>query len=105
MSRCEAFNTIVSGCVQGVNFRVSMQEKALELDVQGWVCNTTSGEVMAHCEGDAQALAAMRLWLEDGPNHANVEDLIVMPAEVEGMVQFVIAHDQERSTFRWASSA
>lgn len=40
------------GRVQGINFRRSVFEKALELDVRGWVTNLSDGSVEAVFSGD-----------------------------------------------------
>ncbi len=95
-----ALTIIISGLVQGVSFRVSMQKQALELDLTGWVCNAPSGEVLSYCLGESQALESMQAWLEDGgPKQAEVEEVLVSFASVQELNDFTVHADLERHEF------
>ena len=59
--------------VQGVFFRASTRQKAVELGVSGWVRNCADGDVEGVACGDETLLAAFRAWLADGPPMATVE--------------------------------
>jgi acylphosphatase len=64
---------LVSGIVQGVNFRYSTYEEARRLGVSGWVRNLPDGRVEVLAEGDRRALEALVDWCRRGPPHASVE--------------------------------
>ena len=81
---------LVSGRVQGVAFRWSTRARARELGVAGWVRNLPDGRVEAHAEGDADALAALLRWLEQGPPGARVDGLEVSDVPAEGCPDFAV---------------
>jgi acylphosphatase len=66
---------IVSGRVQGVNFRRYTQLTAQRLGVSGWVRNLADGSVEACCEGEATAVDALVEWCRSGPDYARVDSL------------------------------
>ncbi|GJM22126.1 MAG: acylphosphatase [Planctomycetota bacterium] len=70
-----AFRVFVSGTVQGVAFRWSTQQKAIELGAQGWVRNLRDGRVEAQIEGPREVVDALLAWLEHGPSAARVDAL------------------------------
>ncbi|MBS9524387.1 acylphosphatase [Litoribacter ruber] len=80
----------VIGKVQGVFFRKSTQEKARELDVSGWVKNEPDGSVLAELEGHRHAVMAMEAWLKQGPEKAEVDNLIIQDGEEQGHTSFEI---------------
>ncbi|WP_143962736.1 acylphosphatase [Litoribacter populi] len=80
----------VIGKVQGVFFRKSTLEKAKELDVAGWVKNESDGSVLAEIEGHRHAVMAMEAWLKQGPERAEVENLIIQDGEEQGYKSFEI---------------
>ncbi|MFT4047902.1 MAG: acylphosphatase [Solimonas sp.] len=63
----------VRGRVQGVYFRQSTCDRALALGLRGWVANRADGSVEGVAVGDADALAALREWLQRGPPAARVD--------------------------------
>ncbi len=65
----------VQGRVQGVFFRASTQEKAIECGVTGWVRNLSDGSVEALACGEEQQLATLEAWLRQGPPMASVSQL------------------------------
>ncbi len=66
---------IVSGRVQGVFFRASTRDRALQLGLRGWARNLADGRVEVLAAGDEAALDALAAWLREGPPMARVEDL------------------------------
>jgi len=68
---------VVSGRVQGVWFRGSMQEEARRLGVSGWVQNLRDGGVEAEVEGERGAVEALVAWAHGGPPGARVDAVTV----------------------------
>ena len=66
---------VIHGRVQGVYFRESMRQRALQLGVTGWVRNRSDGTVEAMVQADAGAVAAIIEWARRGPKAANVTAL------------------------------
>ena len=66
---------LVSGRVQGVWFRGSAWNQALELGVTGYAKNLDDGRVELLACGEPQALDAFQSWLERGPELARVDGL------------------------------
>jgi acylphosphatase len=66
---------VVSGRVQGVNFRRHTQLTAQRLGVRGWVRNRPDGSVEACFEGEATAVDALVAWSQEGPDYARVDSL------------------------------
>ncbi|MCW4010161.1 MAG: acylphosphatase [Candidatus Bathyarchaeota archaeon] len=67
----------VSGRVQGVFFRARTTERAVRLDVTGWICNLPDGRVEAVFEGEEEAVAAIVEFCRRGPSRAVVTDMDV----------------------------
>jgi acylphosphatase len=62
----------VSGRVQGVYYRASARQRALDLGVTGYARNLPDGRVEAFVCGDESAVAEMIRWLHVGPPAASV---------------------------------
>jgi acylphosphatase len=60
----------VSGRVQGVFFRARIMERAVRLDVAGWVRNLPDGEVEAVFEGEERSVEALLEFCRQGPSRA-----------------------------------
>ena len=68
-------NTIsitVTGKVQGVFYRQSAKEKALELGLTGYIKNLRNGNVFITATGTREQLAAFTGWCKKGPPQAVV---------------------------------
>ena len=63
---------MVSGRVQGVFYRASTRQKALELGVTGYARNLPDGRVEVLACGESAAVDALCEWLWQGPPHAVV---------------------------------
>lgn len=75
-----ARHLLITGRVQGVGFRWSMCEAALEHGARGWVRNRFDGRVEAVVDGDDAAIAAMLRWAQHGPRLARVDHVETRPA-------------------------
>jgi acylphosphatase len=67
----------VEGTVQGVFYRASTKDKAVELGVVGWVRNCSDGSVEISAEGNREAVDALINWARQGPPMAQVQALKV----------------------------
>jgi acylphosphatase len=67
---------IVSGKVQGVFYRASTRELALQLGLSGMARNLADGKVEVLACGSHEALAALERWLWEGPAAAEVDTVI-----------------------------
>ncbi len=56
-----------------MGFRYSSRREAARLGLVGWVRNLPNGDVELLAEGEAEALATFREWLEEGPPGAWVQ--------------------------------
>jgi acylphosphatase len=63
---------LIRGRVQGVGFRFTMQRKARELELTGWVRNRNDGSVEAVIQGASAAVETMIAWARRGPPSALV---------------------------------
>jgi len=68
----------ISGRVQGVFFRDSVQRLARKLKVVGWVRNLPDGRVEAVFEGDEENVKRMIEFCKRGPPAARVDDVKVI---------------------------
>jgi acylphosphatase len=73
----------ITGRVQGVGFRYSMQSEATRIGVHGWVRNRRDGSVEALLQGSEEAIAALTGWARRGPPGARVEGVRVSNADAD----------------------
>ncbi len=64
---------LIEGRVQGVGYRIWLQEAARALDLRGWVRNLLDGRVEAMLSGPPDRLAELRLAALRGPALARVD--------------------------------
>lgn len=81
---------IVEGRVQGVFFRASTQDYAIEHGVTGWVRNLSGGEVELLACGTEQQLDTLEQWLHQGPPMASVKQVRVEETETQDFDSFTI---------------
>lgn len=67
------YSIVVTGKVQGVFFRQSTKEKALELGINGTVMNRPDGSVEIHITCTNGLAAQLLDWCKTGPPKAKVE--------------------------------
>jgi acylphosphatase len=66
---------VIRGRVQGVGFRFSAQDEAMDLGLTGWARNLVSGEVEIVAEGRRDRLEVLAAWAHQGPRFAYVADV------------------------------
>jgi acylphosphatase len=71
----ERLRAIVSGVVQGVYFRGSIETRAQQLGLTGWAKNSPDGSVEVMAEGPRPALQKLLAFLHQGPPGAYVTDV------------------------------
>lgn len=72
----------VSGRVQGVAYRATAVDAALQEGVVGWVRNLPSGDVDGVVQGEASAVDGFLAWAARGPIGARVDRLTISDEEV-----------------------
>jgi acylphosphatase len=75
---------IISGLVQGVNFRAYTRAAARQTGVKGWVRNLTDGDVEAVFEGESEKVNEMVAWCWKGPSYSRVAHVEVHQEEPTG---------------------
>ena len=70
-------HVLIKGYVQGVFFRMNVQELAKELHVNGWVKNLSDGNVEAVFQGENSDVEKIVLFCKKGPIGSKVEDVVV----------------------------
>jgi len=65
----------VSGRVQGVFFRVSSQQKAIDYGLSGYARNLADGDVEVFLSGEEENVEKMLAWLKHGPEQAEVSEM------------------------------
>jgi acylphosphatase len=81
---------IITGKVQGVFYRASMQQKARALGVTGLVRNQPDGSVYAEAEGTESQLDTLLAWCRQGPPAARVASVQTEEGQWPGREDFVI---------------
>ena len=69
------YKAIISGKVQGVYFRASSQQVAIDNGLSGYARNLKNGRVEVLMCGEEQAIDKMLDWLAQGPSQAEVTDI------------------------------
>ena len=84
------YRVLVSGRVQGVYFRDTCRQLALQRGVSGWVRNLPDGRVEAVFEGLADDVQQLVDWTRRGPRAAAVANVSVQAEPPEGLGAFQI---------------
>lgn len=89
----KSIRAVITGRVQGVFFRAFTREKALELDVRGYVRNLPNGAVELVAVGEDSAVDALIGWVSQGPPGSRVENVSVNEMDTsEKFDRFFIAY-------------
>jgi acylphosphatase len=75
---------LVSGTVQGVNFRWFVQETAKELGLNGWVKNLPDGDVEIECESETEKAYRDFLSTLEAGEHPRFKSISVERVQVLG---------------------
>lgn len=81
----------VKGKVQGVFFRQSTKDTALQLGIKGEVKNLDNGDVQVTASGTEEQLRELVAWCRQGPKRAVVMDVIVETIPLQSFSSFTIA--------------
>ena len=81
---------VVKGRVQGVFFRDSTRQYALQLGVDGSASNLSDGSVEVIASGDEDAVHSLCEWLWQGPKMASVTSVECQDYEGDCQAGFVI---------------
>jgi len=80
----------VSGRVQGVFYRQSTKEKAVELGIKGKVMNLDNGNVKIIATGTKEQLNKLIDWCKTGPPKARVTNVDVQELPLRSFEDFSI---------------
>lgn len=80
------------GKVQGVWFRKSTKEMADKLGVSGYVRNRQDGSVHIEAEGETDALEDFVEWCHEGPDLADVSEVVHRETDPKGDAGFLIQY-------------
>lgn len=78
----QRISLLIQGKVQGVFYRKSAAEKAIEIGVTGYVKNQSDGSVYAEAQGTEEQLLAFESWCKRGPQRAIVSHVETTTIEV-----------------------
>jgi acylphosphatase len=84
------YRAVISGQVQGVNFRAACRRMAWQCGVAGWVRNLPDGRVEAVFEGAPGDVQHLLDWARRGPGLADVAGVAVHAEPPEGLGSFEI---------------
>lgn len=85
-----ALSIRVIGKVQGVYFRASTKEFALNHGINGYCKNEADGSVFIFAEGDEKQMEKLIEWCNTGPEMAEVKSVMVEEAELMESKSFEI---------------
>lgn len=86
----KAIRLTIHGKVQGVGFRYYTQQKAQELNLEGWVKNQPDGTVYVETEGKKQAIESFIDWCKMGPAMAQVRLVQQQEIPLQGYTEFKV---------------
>lgn len=71
---------LIQGKVQGVFYRATAKDKAIQIGVKGWIKNTSQGDVEAMVSGEEAQLESFIAWCRVGPEGSRVTHVTLEPA-------------------------
>jgi len=82
----KSFKLHITGKVQGVWYRASAKDKAMELGLTGKVWNEKDDSVGAIVQGDEELISEFIEWCKKGPPLSKVDNVIV--EEIDPTIDF-----------------
>lgn len=82
----------IEGVVQGVFFRAFLKENAEDLNIKGFTRNLEDGRVEVFLEGDTESVNKMIELCKQGPKHAQIKNVEVIPEKFQGFKTFKVLH-------------
>ena len=79
------YRYLVSGRVQGVFYRASVQKQASGMGLSGWVRNLIDGRVELLACGEQSVLEKLEKWLKKGPEYAKVTNIEIITEKSEDL--------------------
>lgn len=86
----QTISITVSGKVQGVYYRQSTRERAVELGITGTVQNLRDGSVYIIATGTKEQLDELTNWCSKGPIRAVIENIEVKELPFQSFERFSI---------------
>jgi len=84
------YNITVKGRVQGVNYRATVQAKAHEFNLTGYVRNLNNGNVYIEAEGESDNLSKFIDWCYIGSPLSKVAEVTSVEAELRNFRTFEV---------------
>jgi acylphosphatase len=84
------YNIMVKGRVQGVNYRATVQAKAHEFNLTGFVRNLNNGSVYIEAEGDHENLSKFIDWCYIGSPLSKVTEVNSVEADLQNFRTFEV---------------
>jgi acylphosphatase len=84
------YNILVKGRVQGVNYRATVQAKAHEFNLTGFVRNLNNGNVYIEAEGEQDNLSSFMDWCYIGSPRSKVTEVNSTEADVKNFRTFEV---------------
>jgi acylphosphatase len=81
---------LIKGTVQGVFFRATAKKVADRFNLTGWVKNTNEGFVETMVTGKQDAIDQFISWCRQGPEKAEVTDVIITSKPETAFSEFEI---------------
>ncbi len=76
MEDLKSYKLEIKGKVQGVWYRASAKDKAIELGLTGKIWNEYDGDVGAIVQGPLDQILSFIEWCKEGPPLAKVDDVV-----------------------------
>ena len=87
-----ALHISIYGRVQAVGFRNWMKKSAEKKGVFGWVRNASDGSVESFIQGEDETLNELLALCWEGPDLADVEDVLTQDANVDESIHSFDIH-------------
>jgi acylphosphatase len=81
------YHLIIKGKVQGVGYRMSAYDTAIDLGINGWVRNLHDGSVEVLAESNKNILNKFISWAQKGPAYADVSEVKIEELAATGEFQ------------------